>query len=382
MGETETAGSRFAVALATFGAACVLIAAAAILRPLADGTSVGAAVVSAALFIGAVVAAGHFGADDQGAVPRAIADVFAAGSVMFLGSVAGTLADAAGASSDAATVVAAGVALPYSVFAQRRRPGVWICLASVGALVTFTLGAIHLVSSVPSQAYAAGLLLVAVGCAAAAVQRLLLPTAVLEATSALAALAAAAALLGDNASVGDAVVAVALLVVVGAVAAGLRSASLVAALAAGSPFVVGLALDRTGYGWWSIPLAMAWTGAGCALMAAYVQRGRSTRALGGVFAWCCALVVIADLFLANSTRLHALVAVVTAAAVFVAAGTSARRPVAVLAGLTVLGALPRLVANAAVGRVVLLAVGVGLLYLALRATRLSEGSRRKVRRDV
>ena len=84
MGETETAGSRFAVALATFGAACVLVAAAAILRPLADGTSVGAAVVSAALFIGAVVAAAHFGADDQGAVPRAIADVFAAGSVLFL----------------------------------------------------------------------------------------------------------------------------------------------------------------------------------------------------------------------------------------------------------------------------------------------------------
>ncbi|HMC72616.1 MAG TPA: hypothetical protein VKJ07_25910, partial [Mycobacteriales bacterium] len=141
MGETETAGSRFAVALATFGAACVLVAAAAILRPLADGTSVGAAVVSAALFIGAVVAASHFGSDEQGAVSRAIADVFAAGSVLFLGSVAGTLADAAGASSDAASVVAAGVALPYSVFAQRRQPGVWICLATVAALVSFTLGA-------------------------------------------------------------------------------------------------------------------------------------------------------------------------------------------------------------------------------------------------
>ena len=71
LGETEAAGSRFAVALATFGAACVLIAAAAILRPLGQGTSVGAAVVSAALFIAAVVAAGHFGADEQGAVaPR------------------------------------------------------------------------------------------------------------------------------------------------------------------------------------------------------------------------------------------------------------------------------------------------------------------------
>jgi len=375
LGETETAGSRFAVALATFGAACVLVAAAAILRPLADGTSVGAAVVSAALFIGAVVAATHFGAAEQGAVPKAIADVFAAGSVLFLASVAGTLADAAGASSDAASVVAAGVALPYSVLAQRRRPGVWICLATVGALVTAALGGIHLVSGVPSQAYAAALLLISVACAAAAVQRLLRPKSVVEATSALAALGAAAALLGDDASVGDAVLAVFVLLVVGVVAAALRSASLVAALAAGSPFVVGLALGRTGYGWWSIPLAMAWTGAGCAVMAAFVQRERPSRPLGGVFAWCCALVVIGDLFLANSTRLHALVAVVTAAAVFIAAAASNRRPVAVLAGLTVLGSLPRLVANAAVGRVVLLAVGIGLLYV---ATTMSGARRRRV----
>ena len=144
----------------------------------------------------------------------------------------------------------------------------------------------------------------------------------------------------------------------------MRSASLVAALAAGSPFVVGLALDRTGYSWWSIPLAMAWTGAGCALLAAYVQRDRADRQLGGVFAWCCALVVIADLFLANSTRLHALVAVVTAAALFIAAAMANRRAVAVLAALTLLGSLPRLVANAAVGRLVLLAVGIGLVYLA------------------
>jgi hypothetical protein len=382
LGESDTAASRLAVALATFGSACVLVAAAAILRPLADGTSVGAAVVSAALFIGAVVAASHFGADEQGDVPRAIADVFAAGSVLFLGSVAGTLADAAGASSDAATVVAAGVALPYSVFAQRRRPGVWVALATAVAAVSLVLGAIHLRSSVPSQAYAAGLLVVAGGCAVAAVQRVLLPVAVVEATSALAALGAAAALLGEDGGAGDVAVAVFLLLVVGVVAAGLRSASLVAALAAGSPLVVGLALDRTGYSWWSIPLAMAWTGAGCAVMAAYVQRDRAARQLGGVFAWCCALVVIADLFLANSTRLHALVAVVTAAAVFVAAATSTRRPVAVLAALTVLGALPRLVANAAVGRVVLLAVGVGLLYLALTATRLSERAREDMSRDV
>src|SRR3954466_2551343 len=89
LGETETAGSRFAVALATFGAVCVLVAAAAILRPLADGTSVGAAVVSAALCIAAAVAAAHFGATEQGDVARAIADVCAAGSVVFLGSAGG-----------------------------------------------------------------------------------------------------------------------------------------------------------------------------------------------------------------------------------------------------------------------------------------------------
>jgi len=364
LAETETARSRFAVALATFGAVCVLVAAAAILKPLADGTSVGAAVVSAALCIGAAVAAAHFGAAEQGDVARAIADVCGAGSVLFLGSAGGALADAAGASSNAAAVVAAAVALPYSVVAQRRRPGIWIGLSTVAALLGVVVGGIALASSVPTQAYAAGLLAVAVACALVVTERWLLPTAVTEATSGLAALAAAAVLLGDDARAGDVVVAVFLLVVVGVIAAGSGSASLVAAMAAGSPFVVGLALARTGYGWWSIPLAMAWTGAGCAVMAAYVQRQRAVRHLGGVFAWCCALVVIADLFLANSTRLHALVAVVTAAAVFVAAAASTRRPAAVLAGLTVLGAMPRLVANAAVGRVVLLAVGVGLLYLA------------------
>jgi len=374
MGETEPEASRFAVALATFGAVCVLVAAAAILRPLADGTTVGAAVVSAALAIGAAVAAAHFGSSGQPAVPRAIADVCAAGSVLFLGSAAGALADAAGASADASAVIAAAVTLPYSVISQRLIPGIWIALATTGALVTGVLGATHLVSGVPAQAYAAALLLVAVGCALAAAQRWLLPAPVVEATSALAALAAAAALLGDDAGAGDVVVAVVLLLIVGVLAAMSKSASLVAALAAGSPFVIGLALDRTGYGWWSIPLAMAWSGGGCALMAAYVQRQRVARQLGGVFTWCCALVVIADLFLANSTRLHALVAVVTAAAVFVAAATATRRPVAVLSALTLLGALPRLVANAAVGRVVLLAVGVGLLYL---ATTMSGARRRR-----
>jgi len=364
LGETETAGSRFAVAVATFGAACVLVAAAAILRPLAQGTSVGAAVVSAALFTAAAVAAAHFGADEQGVVAQAIADVCAAGTVLFLGSAAGALSDAAGASSDAVSVVGAGVALPYSVYMQRRRPGVWIGLATVAALVTLVLGGIQLSSPAPSQAYAAGLLVVAVGGALVATERLLLPTAVVEAASALAALGAAAALLGDDAGAGAVVLAIFLLLVVGVIAARLRSASLVAALAAGSPFVVGHALERTSYSWWSIPLAMVWTGAGCALLAAYVQRDRTDRQLGGVFAWCCALVVIGDLFLANSTRLHALVAVVTAAAVFVAAAMANRRPVAVLAALTVLGSLPRLVANTAVGRVVLLAVGLGLVYLA------------------
>lgn len=373
MGDTEQEASRFAVALASFGAVCVLVAAAAILRPLADGTTIGAAVVSAALAIAAAVAAAHFGAPDQPAVPRAIADVCAAGSVLFLGSAAGALADAAGASPNASTVVAAALALPYSVVTQRRRPGIWIALATSGALVTATLAAIHLVSGVPSQAYAGGLLLVAVGCAVASSQRWLSPVAVVEATSALAALGAAAALLGNDGKAGDVVVAVALLVIVGVLAAMSKSASLVAALAAGSPFVVGLALGRTGYGWWSPPLAMAWSGGGCALMAAYVHRQRVARQLGGVFAWCCALVVIADLFLANSSRLHALVAVVTAAAVFVAAAASSRRPVAVLSALTLLGALPRLVANAAVGRVVLLAVGLGLLYLAMTMS----GARRR-----
>ena len=63
------------------------------------------------------------------------------------------------------------------------------------------------------------------------------------------------------------------------------------------------------------------------------------------------------------------------AAVFVAATVSMRRPAAVLAGLTLLGAVPRLVANAAVGRVVLLAVGLGLLYL---ATTMAGARRRRI----
>jgi hypothetical protein len=157
---------------------------------------------------------------------------------------------------------------------------------------------------------------------------------------------------------------VVLLALVTALALTSRSPSLVAALAAASPIVIGLALSRTGYGWWSPPLAMAWSGGGCALLAAYVQRFPGGQRLGGVYAWCATLVVVGDLFLANSTRLHALVAVLGGGALFVAAATRRRRPVAVLAALTLLGSLPRLVANAAASRVVLLAVGIGLLYLA------------------
>ena len=356
--------SRFAVALATFGTVCVLIAAAAILRPLAAGSSVGAAVVSFVLFVASAVAAERFGGPDESDVSGAVADVCAAGAVLFLASAAGSIADAAGASHRAVPVVAACVSLPYAVLAQRRRSGLWVVLATLVTAVVAVLGAIHLVSGVVSQAYSAGLLLIAVTFALAGDRGWLTPPAVVEASSALAALAAAAVLLGDNAGGGDVVLAVVLLVVVAALAATSRSPSLVAALAAASPVVVGLALSRTGYGWWSPPLAMAWTGAACALLAAYVQRLPSARHLGGVYAWCAGLVVIGDLFLANSTRLHALVAVVTSAALFVAAALRRRRPVAVLAGLTVLGALPRLVANAAASRLVLLAVGIGLLYLA------------------
>jgi len=59
LGETEAGRSRFAVALATFGAA----------------------VVSVALLLGAALAATHLGHAEQPAVARAVADVCAAGAV-------------------------------------------------------------------------------------------------------------------------------------------------------------------------------------------------------------------------------------------------------------------------------------------------------------
>lgn len=360
----EVDRSRFAVALAMFGTVCVLVAAAAILRPLAADSSVGGAVISFVLFIATAVAAARFGGPAETEVTGAVADVCSAGAVLFLAGAAGSIADAAGVSADAVPVVSACVSLPYAVFAQRRRPGPWIVLATLLTAVVAVLGAIHLRSDAPSQAYAAGLLMLAGGFALAGHRGWVTPPAVVEAASALSALGAAAALLGDGSGAGDVVLAVVLLLVVAVLAATSRSPSLVAALAAASPVVVGLALSRTGYGWWSPPLAMAWTGAACALLAAYVQRFPGERHLGGVYAWCGALVVIGDGFLAASTRLHALVAVITAAALFVAAAMQRRRPVAVLAGLTVLGALPKLVANAAASRIVLLAIGLGLLYLA------------------
>ena len=362
-------GGRLAVALATFGTVCVLGGAGGILEPLVRDSHVGAAVIGFALFLAAAVMSSRFGGADEPVV-RAVADVLAAGASFYLASAAGDLAVAgAGDDSSLPPVVAGLAALPYALSVQVRRPGAWTLIATSAALVLTALGAVHLVDGAPDQGYAAALVLVAMTLAVAAALEWLRPAMGLITVGVLVSLAAGAVLLGNDAGTADVLLAVLLLVLVTAVAATSRAPSVVGALAVGAPIVLGLTLAHTGHRWWSIPLAMAWAGAGCAVVAAIAARDTDGAKVGGVFTWCAMLVVAASLFLTSSNRWHAAVALVTSVALFGAAASMRRRPAAVLGALGVLAALPRVVANATAGRFLVLALGLGLIYLAVTAAR-------------
>lgn len=364
-----TGSGRFAVALATFGTVCVLGAAGAILAPIVGDSHVGMAFIAAALSLAAAVGSWRLGDPEDTVVNRTVADVLAAGAAFYLASAAGNLVLATGAEDALAPVVAAAVALPYALTVQLRRPGLWALLATSASVVVGTIGLVHLVHGVAGQAYAAALVLVAVTFAMAAAERVLAPIVGVVTVSALAALAAGAVLLGDSPGATDLVFALLLLVIVAFVAAFSGMPSLVGALAVGTPIVVGLALGHSGHGLWSIPLAMAWSGGGCAVVAAYVGRAPGGERVGGVFTWCALLVITGNLFLTSSDRSRAAVALVTSIALFAAAASVRRRPAAVIGALGVLAALPRVVANATAGRFLILGLGLGLLYLATTSMR-------------
>jgi hypothetical protein len=367
----QPGSGRFALALATFGTVCVLSAAGAILAPLVGDSHVGMAVVAAALSLAAAVASWRLGDPHDTVLNRTVADVLAAGAAVYLAGAGGNLTVAAGAREGLAPVVAALVALPYALTVQLRRPGLWALLATSGSVVVAAIGLVHLVHGVAGQAYAAALVLVAVAFALAVAQQLLAPPVGVVTVSALAALAAGAVLLGDNPGAADVVLALVLLAIVALAAAMSALPSLVGALAVGAPVVVGLALGNSGHGLWSVPLAMAWSGGACAVVAAYVARAPGGDRVGGVMTWCALLVAGGDLFLTSSDRSRAAVALVTSVALFAAAAAARRRPAAVIGALGVLAALPRVVANATAGRFLVLGLGVGLLYLA------STGMRRR-----
>jgi hypothetical protein len=235
------------------------------------------------------------------------------------------------------------------------------------------IAAVNLVDDAPSQAYAAALVAVALVLGRGVTSQRLEPPIAATTLASLAALAAAVVLLGDDPGGPDIALAVLLLAIVTFCAAALRAPAVVAALSAAAPLVATLALWRSGHSWWSIPLAMAWSGALCSLLAAYVARFPSGVHVGGVFSWCAVLVVVAGFFLTNSTRLHALVELVCTSALFAAAVSTRRRAVAVVGALGLLSSLPRVVANETAGRFVVLALGVGLIYLATTSARRRPG---------
>jgi hypothetical protein len=367
--EAQPGPGRFAVALATFGTVCVLGAAGAILAPVVADSNVGMAVIAAALSVAAAVGSWRLGDPADTLVNRTVADVLAAGAAFYLAGAAGNLTLATGAEDSLTPVVAAAVALPYALTVQLRRPGLWTLLATSASVLVAVIGLVHLVHGVAGQSYAAALVLVAVSFAMAAARGVLAPIVGVVTVSALAALAAGAVLLGEDPGAMDLLFALVLLAIVALAAALLALPSLVGALAVGTPVVVGLALGHGGYGLWSVPLAMAWSGGGCAVVAAYVGRGPRGERVGGVLTWCALLVIVGDLFLTSSDRSRAAVALAVSIALFAAAASSRRRPASVIGALGVLAALPRVVANATAGRFLVLGLGLGLLYLATASMR-------------
>jgi hypothetical protein len=341
------------------------------LTQLATGTGE----TATAFVLTAVVGAVGWGVWLQGRDPLRdwLSDLLIAASAAYLFGAVGLLAHDQGASDARATLIAAGVALPYALVGYALHRRVWLQVATVAAAAGTLLAALAQRAEVPHPAYAAFLLVLAGFLALLALSGVALPVRSAYVLSAVLATVGAQVLI-DADTVAGSVVAVLVLgaVVVGVVLSGNRSllpVTLIALVVLGPQLLAPAVGD-----WRAAGLSFSSTAAMVGWLAVDLAR-RSVRPVpvGGVMAACLALLLLSFPFqLAHgrhdtvAAALHAL----TVVAFFGAAAAGRRRPATVVSGVLVVLRVPHafggssnladgLIALAAVVIVVLVAVRLG-----------------------
>jgi hypothetical protein len=322
-----------------------------------------------AFVLTAVVGAAGWGLWLQGRDPLRdwVSDLLLAASAAYLFGAVGMLAHDQGASDARATLIGAGVALPYALAGYALHRRVWLQVATVAAAAGTLLSALAQRGDVPHPAFAAYLLVLAGFLALFALSGIARPVRSAYVLSAVLATVGAQVLIDADTVAGSAVSVLVLgAVVVGVVVSGNRSllpVTLIALVVLGPQLLAPAVGD-----WRAAGLSFSATAAMVGWLAVDLAR-RSVRPVpvGGVMAACLALLLLSFPFqLAHGRHdtaaavLHAL----TVIAFFGAAAAGRRRPATVVSAVLVVLRVPHAFggsSNLANGLIGLVAVVVVVL---------------------
>ncbi|MFN2537733.1 MAG: hypothetical protein ABR549_06220 [Mycobacteriales bacterium] len=320
-----------------------------------------------AFVLTAVVGVGGWALWSQGRDPLRdwLSDLIIAASAAYLFGAVALLAHDQGASDARATLVGAGVALPYALLGYALHRRVWLQLATVAAAAGTLLSALAQRPEVPHPTYAAFLLVLAGFLALLSMSGIARPVRSGYVLAAVLATTGAQVLIDADTVAGSAVSVLVLgAVVVGVVLSGNRSllpVTLVALVVLG-PQLLAPAVG----GWRAAGLSFAATGAMVGWLAVDLAR-RAVRPVhvGGVMAACLVLVLLSLPFQLAHGRHDTVAAVLHALALiafFGAAAAARRRPATVISAVLVVLRVPHAfggssnLANGLIGLVAVVAV--------------------------
>jgi len=360
--------------VAHLGAGFVAANIAAAAGSLVPSHRVVAAVAFAVAAVGAVFAR-RFLQRSSTAVLRILSGFAAAVAAAYAGEAVGLLAWAAGASRAGAVVAGGAGALAAATIQHRRRASAATAAMVAISGTTAVLAAIAMTEDPPHEAYAAALLLVAVVLARLAMRAVVRPEQMTAFAAVAAAMAAAVVVVSDHPGAFDQLASVA---VVALVCLALREAPVPVALvvvALGGAAVLSLVAAASDVD--AAPaVGPAIAGALLAALAAEHERRSPLRPrLGGTYAVCGALTLIAAPFLTAAGSIAVdLLGVACLILLLVAAATVRRLVVAAGAIVELLTAAPtRLAHSAAWGRhleeLALVLAGVVIVVVAARSRR-------------
>ena len=300
-----------------------------------------------------------------------LSDLLIAASAAYLFGAVAMLAHEQGAADARATLIGAGVALPYALLGYAVHRRIWLQVATVAAAAGTLLSALAQRPEVPHPTYAAFLLVLAGFLALLSMSGVARPVRSGYVLAALLATAGAQVLIDADTVAGSAVSVLVLgAVLVGVVVSGNRSllpVTLIALVVLG-PQLLAPAVG----GWRATGLSFAATGAMVGCLAVDLAR-RSVRPVhvGGVMAACLALVLLSMPFQLAHGRHDSVAAVLHALALigfFGAAAAARRRPATVLAAVLVVLRVPHAFGGSSdlANGLLALAAVVGCVLVAMR----------------